>query len=209
MSRMRLAGQLALVGGVMVAGCATPRPEPSGFLEGGWQFVPDKYGKTGMLWAERPGFDWARYRRVQLDPVIVYYHPRAGSKAIQPDELKKLAAYFREAVINELANDFPVTTEAGPDVLRIRAAITDAAPANPALNAATTLVAFVPLDLGGATIEVEFIDSSNGERLAAMMERKKGSATDLRGGFTELGHAKAAFREWAKELKQALTKHPG
>jgi hypothetical protein len=107
-------------------------------------------------------------------------------------------------VVAELADSHPVTNESGPDVLRVRAAITDVVPAKPALKVATTLVAFVPLDLGGAAIEAEFIDSLSGERLAAMVERKKGSPTDLKGGYTELGHANIALREWAVELKQAL-----
>lgn len=193
---------------VLLAGCATNPPEASGFLGDSWQLKPDKYGKAGLLWAEKPNFDWKRYRRVQLDPVLVYYHPRAGSKAIQPEELKKLADYFREAVVAELTGSYPVTTDAGPDVLRVRAAIVDVVPANPALNVATTMLAFVPLDLGGAAIEAEFLDSVSGERLAAMAERKKGSPANLKSGFTELGHAKTAFHEWAQELKQALTTHP-
>jgi hypothetical protein len=92
--------------------------------------------------------------------------------------------------------------------LRIRAAITDVAPANPALNVVTTAVAFAPLDLGGAAIEAEFLDSMTGQRLAAMTERKKGSVTNLKGGFTELGHARSALKEWAVELKLALQTNP-
>jgi len=78
----------------------------------------------------------------------------------------------------------------------------------PALNVATPWVAFVPLDLGGAAVEAEFIDAFSGERLAAMVERKKDSPTNLKGGFTAWGHAKTAFREWAVELAQALKTHP-
>lgn len=207
MRQARLVGSILLTL-ALLGGCAAAPPEVTGFLADGWQLRPDKYGNAGPLWAEKPGFDWARYRRVQLDPVLVYYHPRAGSKAIQPDELKKLAEYFREAVVSELADTYPVTSESGPDVLRVRAAITDVVPANPALNVATTLVAFVPMDLGGATIEAEFIDSVTGERLAAMAERKKGRPTDLKGGFTELGHARGAMHQWAVELKQALKARP-
>jgi hypothetical protein len=51
-----------------------------------------------------------------LDPVVIYYHPQAGNKAIQPDELAKLAAYFREAVVAELKDtylDRPVLPIAG------------------------------------------------------------------------------------------------
>jgi hypothetical protein len=81
-------------------------------------------------------------------------------------------------------------------------------PANPALNVATALVAFVPLDLGGAAIEAEFVDSVSAERLAAMVERNKRSPKNFKGGFTELGHARTAFQEWAVELEQALKTHP-
>lgn len=126
------------------------------------------------------------------DRVLNYYHPQAGAKAIQPDELNKLAAYFHEAVVTELQGSHAVVTPPGADVLRICAAITNVVPANPSLNVVTTAVAFVPLDLGAAAIEAKFLDSVTGERLAAMAERKKGSVTNLKRGFTELGHARSA-----------------
>lgn len=197
-----------LAAAALLAACATTPPAQSGFLADYAALKPDKYGRPGLLWAEKQGFDWKKYRKVMLDPVVVYYHPQAGSKAIQPDELAKLAAFFREAVVNELQGAYPVVAAPGPDVLRIRAAITDVVPASPALNVVTTAVAFVPLDLGGAAIEAEFLDSTTGDRLAAMIDRKRGSSLDLKGGFTELGHAKAAFKEWAADLKKALQTNP-
>ncbi len=192
----------------LLAACATPPPSRSGFLGDYSALKPDKYGRSGLLWTEKAGFDWKQYRKVMLDPVVIYYHPQAGSKAIQPDELGKLATYFRETVVAELQGSHAVVTSPGADVLRIRAAIIDVVPANPALNVVSTAVAFLPLDLGGAAIEAEFLDSVTGERLAAMTERKKGSVMNLKGGFTEMGHARAAMREWAVELKQALQTNP-
>ncbi|MBU1727536.1 MAG: DUF3313 domain-containing protein, partial [Candidatus Omnitrophica bacterium] len=61
----------------------------------------------------------------------------------------------------------------------------------------------VPLDMGGAAIEAEFLDSETGERLGAIVDMKLGTPLDI-SGFTSLGHAKGAFQRWAKELKQAL-----
>lgn len=193
---------------VMLNACSTTPPAHSGFLQDYSALKPDKYGNSALLWTEKTGFDWKRYKAVMLDPVVIYYHPEAGSRAIQPEEAQKLALYFREAVIAELKGAYSVSTGAGPDVLRIRAAITDVVAANPAINFVTTAVAFVPLDMGGASIEVEFLDSVTGEQLAAMVDSKKGSPLNVPGGFSELGHAKAAFREWAVQLKTALQAGP-
>jgi len=206
---MDLRSHLALwVSTAMLAACSTTPPAHSGFLQDYSALKPDKYGKKALLWTEKSGFDWKRYKAVMLDPVVIYYHPSAGSRAIQPVEAQKLALYFREAVVAELKGTYPVITIPGPDVLRIRTAITDVVAASPAVNIVTTAVAFVPLDMGGASIEVEFLDSITGEQLAAMVESKKGSPLNIPGGFTELGHARAAFREWAVELKSALQTGP-
>lgn len=197
-----------LAAAALLAACSTTPPAQSGFLSDYSALKPDKYGKPGLMWSEKQGFDWKKYRKVMLDPVVVYYHPQASSKAILPEELAKLATFFREAVATELQGAYPIVSAPGPDVLRIRAAITDVVPASPALNVVTTAVAFVPLDLGGAAIEAEFLDSTTNERLAAMVDRKRGSSFDMKGGFTELGHAKAAFKEWAVDLRRALQTNP-
>jgi hypothetical protein len=203
-----LSAIVPLLCALILAACNATPPAHSGFLKDYSALKPDKYGNAALLWSEAPGFDWKRYTAVMLDPVVIYYHSEAGSRAIQPEEVQKLAAYFREAVVSELKDSYPVTTTPGPQVLRIRTAISDVVAANPAVNVVTTAVAFLPLDMGGAAIEAEFLDSVTGERLAAMIERKQGSPLNLPAGFTELGHAEAAFREWAAELKTALQTGP-
>jgi hypothetical protein len=193
---------------IWVAGCAVQAPSPTGFLSDLGELRPDKYGNAGLLWHERAGFDWKQYKRVMLDPVVIYPHAQAQNRGLAPDALKKLADEFRDIVVAELGTDYPVTSESGADVLRIRAAITDVVPANPALNILTTAVAVMPMDMSGASLEAEFLDSRTGERLAAMAERKRGTPTDLKGGFTELGHVRSAMKQWAKELKNALQRAP-
>lgn len=193
---------------VALASCTTAPPAQSGFLKNYADLKPDRHGNPGLLWWEKPEFNWKKYRRLMLDPVIVLYHSGVKNSKIQSDDLKQLTDEFRNIVITELHGSFPVVETPGPDVLRVRTAITEIIPANPALNALTTVVAFVPLDMGGAAIEAEFIDSSNNEIMATMVERKLGTPFDLKSGFTSLGHARASFKVWAAELKKALETGP-
>lgn len=192
----------------VAAGCATTMPPTqSGFL-GNYDGFEQDPNDDSLLWWEQDGFNWKDYKKVMLDPVVIYYHSEAQGREIFPDELSMLTDTFRQAVITELGDDYPVVEEPGPDVLRIRCAITDIIPTKAALNVVTSLVAFVPVDMGGAAIEVEYLDSSTGERLAAGVDQKLGMPIDGMTGFTRLGHAKAAFRDWAKELRVALETNP-
>lgn len=198
----------SLVAIVVLAGCASTPPPRSGFLADYPDLKPDRYGNQQLLWWEKPDFDWKRYHKLMIDPVVVYYHPKAKNKEIRPDDLKRLTDEFRDVIIAELGGNFPVVNTQGQDVLRVRAAITEIIPASPTLNVVTTVLAFVPLDMGGAAIEAEFIDSMTNERVAAMVELKLGTPKDLKSGFTSLGHARASFKSWAVELKRALETGP-
>lgn len=194
--------------GLLLAGCATVGPPPpSGFLGSYDDFRVDPADES-LLWWEREAFDWSRYRGVILEPVAVYYHAQASEREIRPDELKKLTDSFREAVIAHLGDDYRVTDEPGADVLRVRCAITDVIPVRPVLNAVTSLAAFVAVDVGGAAIEVEFVDSVTGERLAAGVDQKLGKQIDGMAGFTRLGQARQAFDDWARDLRVALDTNP-
>jgi len=101
-----------------------------------------------------------------------------------------------------------VVNEPGPNVLKIRSIITDIDTSNPALNTLTTVALFLPLDMGGITIEVDFCDAITGERVAAMVDQKTGTPLQFKNGFSRFGHARGAFVQWAKELKLALATNP-
>lgn len=192
-----------------LSGCATTPPS-SGFLSDYSKLHEDKYGDHSLKWYEKENFNWNRYRKIMLDPVVVFYHPDAKYRQIDPDAVKKLTDYFRQVVEEELAQEYPIVSTPGEDVLRVRAAITEIVPANPAINIVTTAAVFVPLDMGGAAIEAEFIDSQTNEVLAAMVDKKMGNPLDPRfyRGFTTMGYAKGAFAAWANELKKALKSNP-
>jgi len=186
---------------MFVAGCATA-PPGSGFLKDYSQLQTDPDDES-LKWWEKKDVDWKRYKKLMIDPVVIYYNPEAKNRQIEPDVLKELTDYFRKAVIEEVQDAYPVVEKPGPDVLRIRAAITDLIPANPFVNIITTAGAGIPMDMGGACMEAMFLDSMTHELLGAVVDSKKGTPVDIR-GFTTWGHAKGAFKDWANLLKESL-----
>lgn len=197
-----------IVSSVLVIGCATATPpHQSGFLDSYDNMVADP-SDTSLLWWELNDFNWSDYDRVMIDPITIILLADSEGKGIQPEKLTELTDAFRSAVVEQMGGDYPFVSEPGSGVLRIQAAITDVKPANAALNVITTLVAFVPVDMGGASIEVKLVDSNTDRLLATGMDRKLGVPTQVTAGFTSLGHAKRAFEAWAKELHAALETNP-
>ena len=95
--------------------------------------------------------------------------------------------------------------------MQIQAAITDLEPANPLVNVVTATAVFVPFDMGGAAVEARFLDGATGQVVAMMADRRRGSPVRVwegYQGFTEWGYAKAAMRQWAAGLADALERNP-
>lgn len=195
-----------VLGGLLLAGCATVPPAPSGFL-GDYSALKPDAKEPKILYYEKPNVRWMTYTKLMIDPVQVYYSPAAKHRQIEPEELKKLTDYARVALVEAVKDTYPVVHAPGPGVLRLRAAITDLVPASPAVNIVATAAIMLPVDMGGAAMEAEFLDSQTNERLGAVVDRKIGSPFspgDFVGGFTTWGHAKTAFDGWANMLRESL-----
>jgi hypothetical protein len=118
-----------------------------------------------------------------------------------------------------LGTAYPLVTEPGSDVLRVRLAITDIKTSNPAMSGITTVL---PVGLaisvakkaatgaytgvGGASMEVEILDSTTNELLVAGIDTFDGSKMS---GFSKLGATKEAFEFWAQRLRVTLDKAHG
>ena len=200
-------GVLALffMGLIVLQGCATA-PRPTGYFAGDIELQPDPEDGS-LLWWENPDFNWHHYSKVMLDPISVRIDAATVDRKFKPQEIASLSRDFKDAVAEKLGPERVATTP-GPDVLRIRAAITDIDTSSPMLNLVTTAIAFVPMDMGGASIEVEFLDSVSGARLAAMADRKTGTPVQVISSFKRFGQTRAVFDQWAAELKSALASNP-
>ena len=197
------------------AGCAGTLEvkEHSGFLgdysklqkgpEGG---IEQRYIKEGV--------NFKQYNKIMLDQVRFYFKNNAADKGIDADEMKELANTFHKAVIDALGGAYPLVANPGPDVMRIRVAITDMELPNRALNTITTVV---PAGLAISTIksgitgkgsfvgeismEFECLDSTTNAVIGEGVDRRSGGKVD---SMSKFGTAEEAFKFWAQRLRTWL-----
>lgn len=195
----------AMVGGLM--GCATQQKEgPSGFLADYPEFEPGKEGVDKRYLKE--GVDFRKYNKIMMDEVVFFFKNDADYKGIQPSEIKELGEEFHKAFVETLRDI--LTDTPGPDVVRMRLAVTNL---DPSSSVGGTMSTVIPVGLavslikkgatgeytgiGSASMEVEFLDSISNERIAAAIDKAPGGKFDL----GKLSAAKSAFEFWAKRLR--------
>ena len=190
---------------------------PSGFLGDYSDLEPHPDGKDMLVYRKSEGV-LGPYDQFLIDPVLIYFHPEAKGVGVDPAKLAELATFFRQAVIEELGKGgYQVLEKPGPGVARVRAAITDVNVSTTGANVATKAAGMaagigflIPnVDVGGASIEVEILDSQSNERLVAVVDAERGRRFFNLKGMKKVGDAKKAFKGWAKEFRQRLDRVHG
>jgi len=161
-------------------------PKYSGFLSDYSKLKPVSADSKAMRYMN-PQADMKKYKKILLERIMVVLKNDAEYKAIDPDEMKALTDYFREAIVRELGDAYPLVNEPGPDVLRIRIAIADLVPTKAEMSVVMVAVPFATLPdlasgavskggagsapyLGHTAIEGEALDSITLEQLYAYVE---------------------------------------
>jgi len=72
-----------------------------------------------MRWLE-PGVDFSKYNKIMLDRVTFFFAADSESKDIDPAEMKALEDSCNQQLVNTLRASYPIVTEPGPDVVRLR-----------------------------------------------------------------------------------------
>jgi len=159
-----------------LASCANMQPTQSGFLE--------NYDQLAEV-EERPkqrrfineDIDWDSFDGVHLEPTV--YRPAAGREdIISAGTAEYLTTYLDEEWHEVFGLYFDAAEPARP--LRIRAAITDVDRSNFWTNLLTMIV-LLPADTGGSTVELEILDGTSGERLAALVKADEGKRRRTKG----------------------------
>lgn len=163
--------------------------------------------------------DFKKYNKLMLDSVVFFLAEDAEYKGISAEDMKELSDTFNKAAVDVIGKDYPLVGEPGPDVMRVRVAITKLKPSKPGSAAITTVMpiglAFSLLKKGatgeftgvGSTgIEVEFLDSLTNERVAAAVDYKHGGKMS---GFAKWSASKEAFDFWVGRLKTFLDEAHG
>jgi hypothetical protein len=203
-------------------GCATPKTmetyKEAGFLPDYTRLTQDPDNKDLRTW-RLPDAELKKYNKVLLERILVWQKDDAEYKGIDPTELKALVDYFHEAVVKALGNDYPVVTEPGPDVMRLKVAITELVPTKPEVSVVVLVVPYATVAdlasgaagkggagsapyLGDAAIEAMGLDSMTNDVLFEYVERKIGKKYDV--DMSE-GAGKAVTKGYSNYFKSYTT----
>ncbi len=205
-----------------VISCASTSRSKATFLgEYAKNLQPGPKGGAKERWL-KPGINFAKYNKVILEHVVFFFADDSEYKGIDTSELNQLAEQFDLAIINALKGKYPIVTKPGPDVVRIRIAITDLKQSTPALSVVSTVTMVSPAGLGlnlvrkGATgswsgsgaTSAEFLafDSTTNQVIAAARDSRAAGFTDR---YTKWGSAEEAFKFWAERMKLVMDEAHG
>jgi hypothetical protein len=194
---------------VLIA-CAS-QPGKSGFLKDYYNNMGPGPGDGAKMRWLKPGVDFGKYNKVMLDSVVFYFADDSEYKGIDPVVLTELSEAFNLAVVNALKDKYSIVAEPGPDVIRIKIALTGIKQSYPVLSVVTSVV---PIGLGisilkkGATgswtgsgaTSAEFmaLDSISNDVIVAAQDEQTAGFIER---FSKYGSAKDAFEFWAKRIR--------
>ena len=170
------------VAGVLVAGCATPPQQLSGYLGDYSKLEPVK-GEGGdeiRRWVS-PKLKKGEYLKLMVDPIVFFPAPKATPQ-VSEETLRQIGAYANEALRRELGKSFLLVNQVGPGVARLQIAFTGVTTQAEDLKfyeytPITAVVAGAEAASGTRDrvaviqVEVQVIDSQTGARLGAAVRR--------------------------------------
>ncbi len=207
----------------MVAACATTRQSPgtgdaSGFLGDYSDLRKGKKGEPQLIYIN-PQVDWAHYDAIHIESVTLWRNEKTDD--VPEEEQQRLTDYLFRSLHEHLSEDYKIVDEPGPNVLRLRAAITEAKGAKAVMNTITSVIpqlrllttivgmsAGTSVLVGKAGIEGEITDSMSGQRLMAALDQRQGTKA-VRGGVKTWSDVKLATEFWAEQLRKRLAKLSG
>ncbi len=194
---------LLALGLFATAGCGVPpQVPPSGFLSNYEALKPDPEAE-GLYWWANQGVDWQGYHALLIDPVQVRVSAQSRER-LELGEAADMADKLRGIVIRALAGNFPLAARPGPGVLRLRAALVHLKPVRPAVNVVSSALLMVPLDVGEAAVEAQFVDSVSGRVQGELVISSQGSAAQVTKVWTRWDQVDESFAQWAMLLRRAM-----
>jgi hypothetical protein len=152
--------------------------------------------------ASRASADRIDPARVTVDAVAWRV---TGSVDISTEEREALLALLRSE-LQQRVRALPAQPQGRPAVLR--AAITRIETVSPLLNTVSSLVLTIPLERGGAAMEIEAVDPQTGRQLAALTPGWRAPVTELMVRFSKRAAAEIAIRKAATDFVQLLQASP-
>ena len=230
----RIVGLVAISLLIAVGGCASTQEaksvQKSGFLG---DYSRLKEGQRGSFFSQgaegqallvykNPDVEWRKYRKVWLDSVTVWVSQKDSQlKDVSHEDQKLMAASLWGKLDEQLRKDYEMTSNPGPDVLHIQAAITEAESSNVAMDMVTSVylpakVLLSPKSMatgvaafaGSASVEMRVTDSATGTVLVEAADRRGGTKS-LGGSWSSWHDVEEAYRYWAEKTRYRLCQFRG
>jgi hypothetical protein len=166
-------------------------------------------GGAKLRWI-KPGANFKKYNKFMVDNVIFYLAGDSENKGIDPELMKEMADSFNKELVAAFKDKYPIVADPGPDVARIRIAITNIKQNRPGISAVTSVL---PIGIGislvkkGATggwsgggetgVELMAVDSKTNDVLVMGVDQQQAAFASR---FSKYGSAKDAFKFWAERI---------
>jgi hypothetical protein len=228
----KITSSLCLVGTVLLTaalltGCASTYQKRSvkgsGFLKD-YSHLKDQGSDTALLSYINPNAKFSTYSKIMLEPVRAYASSKDSSMAtMDKEKLQMLLSYFDAVLREHLKKSYTLVNQPGPDVMRVRVALTEARgsmvlldtassviPYGIAISAAKAIITGKHLSVGEVGAECEGLDSMTGTQLFAAVDARVGRKYTLKfDKFSKWHTAKDACDFWAEQLHQRLLEKSG
>jgi hypothetical protein len=162
-----------------------------------------------------PSAQWTKYNKVLIEPVTFW---GGDSTSVSAADQQMLVNYFSQQLNEQLGKKFQIADQAGPGVMKLTIAMTDAETATPVLRSISMIVpqAHVLSNLkylatgtfpfvGGAQAEAKITDSVSGNLLAAVADRRIGGGSATTGFQWQWGDAENTIDKWCEMLAERLS----
>jgi hypothetical protein len=185
---------VVLVGLAVVLGGCAKKAQTTGFLSTYKNLEPISDNTLRYI-----GPNVNQYSKFIIDPITVKCYDKETAAKIKPEDQKHLEEYlYTEIIKDKPADRYEIVSTPGPDVARMRIAITNLEKSTPALNI-LPWTKLTGVGLGQTSAEMELVDSQTGKQLAAAIASDTGSRFSL-SGLSKWGDVEAVMKDWAKKI---------
>ena len=185
---------LLVVSATGLAACSTMQATETGFLKNRSDMTTSQDGSMATFRSTTP-VDPHQVRSLS----VVWAMP-AGAAIPEAARARLIATL--EAAISRETESLPQSAGGRPVV--IRAVITRVESVSPVLNVLTAVFLTVPLDRGGAAVEIQVLDAETLRPLASMAHAYFVPIAEFRARFSALAPAELALHAAAIELAKLL-----
>ena len=160
--------------------------------------------------------------KIMLDFVILWVSGKDSQlKDVSVEDRQRLGNLLWSKLDENLRKDYEMTTQPGPEVMRIQAALTEAGESNAVMDTITSI--YLPAKVlagakgmatgvsgftGSASAEMKITDTATGELLTAAVDRRGGTKS-LSGVTNSWNDVEESFRFWAEKVRWRLCQQRG